>query len=514
MILKSFCPHCDGEVLSGQPACSRCGAPSSTAVLKAPDIEPDYQLYQNAWRGFATVFPQGWEAAPSDGAGVTFFTPDFSAQLELVLLPAQAMINAAQQAELYLSTLPGHRGEILGDSDDSYVRAVFEGPTWRGVISVHLTPQGGTLAIARSRPDYCGDLEVPFAKMLASLSPLQPIPRQAWREPSEGAFTLELPLGWQCQSRLMPPPTMTGVRQPTARIFAESSGHILLALEPEYRVFVHGELPRQATSDEGFLARIGRLVQNAGHGMAQAMGETVCPFHGLRPAVEHVFWPFWQQTMPGVTMLGYTDHGKPDQAEVRLLLPGEVIRVLKLGGFVLPGTGRWMGGHTSWYQAPAVLMPKFEPVFLGVMQTVESNPVWKQNEVARSQGMFQSQMAHQNQLNHQWSNLSHSLHQQRMNDIAQMGQANTAIHQNRMAMGDMQMGSWQNQSQTFSTMQHHTVNGINERDDFVNPHTGVVHNLSHHVSNYWQAGPDVIVGSNAALQPPPDWTPLQRWDGR
>lgn len=514
MILKSFCQHCDGEVLREQTACQRCGAPSTATILKAPDIEPGYQLYQNAWRGFATVSPDGWEAVASEGAGVTFQAPGLLAQLELVLLPAQTMINAAQHAELYLATLPGHQGEILEGSSDSYLRAAFEGPEWRGVISVHLTPQGGTLAVGRSRPNFQGELETPFGKMLASLNPIAPIPRQRWCEPQEGAFALDLPLGWQCQSRLVPPPSMTGMRQPMARVFAESSGHIFLALEPEYQTFIHGELPRQAAPDEGLFGMLGRLVSNAGHGMAQAMGETICPFYGLRPAVEHVLWPRWQQSMPGCRMLSYTDQGKPDQAEVRIWLPGDIIRVLKLGGFPLGNTGRWMGGHTYWYQAPAVLMPKFEAVFLGVAQSVESNPAWKQNEQARSSAMFGNQMFQQSQLNNQWANLNNSLHQQRMNDIAMVGQSNTQIHQNNMAMGDMQMSGWQNQSNTFNAMQHHTVNGIKERDDFINPNTGVVHNLSHHVQNYWQVSQDVIVGSNAQLQPPPDWTPLRRWDGR
>lgn len=514
MILKSVCQHCQSEVASGQSSCQRCGAPSASTILRAPDIDPGYELYQNAWRGFATVYPEGWEPVVSEGAGVTFQTPDLSAQLELVLLPQQSMMNASQHAEMYLSTLPGHHGEILEGSSDQYLRAAFEGPDWRGVISVHLTSGGGTLAIARSRLDYRGELEESFSKMLASLSPITPIMRQPWGEPSEGAFRLDLPVGWSPQSALLPPPTPTGVRQPVARLLAEQTGQIFLSLEPEYRTFIHGELPRQAPEGEGFFGMIGRWATNANHGMAQAMGEMVCPFRGLGPAVESFFWPHWQQAFPGCQMLSFRDYGKPDIADVRLLLPGELIRVIRMKGIPLGNTGRWMGGHSYYYQAPAMLMPKFEPIFLGITKSVVINPAWNQNEQTRASMMFSSQMNHQNHLNNQWATTNNSLHQQRMNDIGAVGQANTQIHQNNMAMGDMQMQGWQNSGGTFNTMQRQNVNGINERDDFVNPHSGAVHNLSHHTQNYWEAGQNVIVGSNAQLQPPPNWTPLQRWDGR
>lgn len=514
MILKSFCQHCDSEIISAQQACQRCGAPSGATILKAPALESGYQLYQNAWRGFAVVYPQGWEAIPSEGAGVTFQASDLSAELELVLLPGQSMMNASQHAELYLATLPDHRGEVLEGSSDHYLRAVFEGPFWQGVISVHLTGGGGTLAVARRRPDSLSDIESAFSKMLASFSPISPIQRQRWTEPTETTFTLDLPDGWSCQSALLPPPTPTGVRQPVARLSAEPTGQIFLAVEPEYRTFVHGELPRKAAENEGFLGMLGRWANNAGHGMAQAMGEAVCPFRGLQPAMENFFLPHWQQVVPGLKLLSYQDHGKPDIADVRLWLPGDIIRVVRLRGIPLGNTGRWMGGHSYFYQAPSGLMSKFEPIFLGVVKTISINPAWQQNEQARSSMMFNNQMAHQNQMNNQWMALNNRLHQQRMNDIAMTGQANTQIHQNNMAIADMQAAGWQNQSSTFNTMQHQTVNGINERDDFINPNTGAVHNLSHHVKNYWDAGQDVIVGSNAQLQPPPTWTPLERWDGR
>lgn len=514
MVLKSFCQHCDSEVAPEQSACSRCGAPSSSTIFRAPQLDPGYLLYQNAWRGFATVYPQGWDAAPSEGSGVVFATPDGGARLELALLPAQSMMTAAQHAELYLASLPGHQGEILEGSSDTYLRATFQGPICNGFLSVHLSPQGGTLGVARGAHGYTGPLEEPFAKMLANLSAIPPIERRRWVEPQEGAFALDLPTGWQCQSRLAPPPTMTGVRQPMARVFAESSGHILIALEPEYQVFVHGELPRQAAPEEGLFGMLGRMVSNAGHSMASAMGEVVCPFHGLRPVVEHVFWPRWQQSMPGSRLLSFNDHGRPDAAEVRILLPGDVLRVLRLSGHALGNTGRWMAGYNVWYQAPLSLMPKFEPIFVGLATSVESNPAWRQNELSRSTAMFSNQMNQQQQFSNQWANLNNALHRQRLNDISMAGQANTAIHQNRLDIGDMQMAGWHSQSTSFAHMQHQGVNAIRETSDFVNPSTGAVHNLSHHVQNYWEVGRDVVVGSNAQLQTPPDWTPLRPWDGR
>lgn len=489
------------------------------AVLRAPDLEPGYQLYQNAWTGFAVMYPQGWSSRSSKGSGVGFVSADSQAELELSLLAAGLMLTASQHVELFMRSLPHHQAELLEDSGDHYARATFEGPQWQGLLSVHLTPQGGTLGIARRRPDSDHGLETPFAKMLSSLSPIAPIARERWLDPTEESFHIDCPAGWQRQAAIRPPAGGMGARQPACRLACDPQGAVFLAVDPEYRDFIHGPLPGPPPAEEGFFQKLGRYAREMENAMTASMGGIVCPFEGLRPAVDVFFWPHWQRQFPGCRMIGYESFGAPDSAYVRLMLPGDVVRVYRMVGLPIPlpatmGPPRWLGGHEYYYQAPAKLMEKFEPIFQGVAASFEISPRWRQREQGMAQAQFQQASLARQQSDAQWAAHSQSLHQQRMHDIAMQGQAAQQAHLNQQSISDMQMQGWGSTQRSSDYVQHGSVNAVNERTDFFNADSGAVHNLSIHYENYWDTGRDLIVGSNVALQPPPEWTPLQPWQGR
>lgn len=521
MILESICQHCDQRLSPTAQACDRCGAPGSTAILRAPQLEPGYRLYQNAWTGFAVLYPEDWSAHALKPNGVRFASPDQQAELELSLLPAQTLIDAPQHVDLVMRSLPGHSATLKQGSTPEHAQAHFHGPQWEGLLSVHLTPRGGTLGLARRRPGCPLPLEAPFTSMLGSLTAILPIPRERWTDPNEGSFEVETPTGWQRQAAIVPPAGGQGMRQPVARITAhpgfrgDPGGQIFIALEPEYRDFIHGPPPAPRPAQEGFLQKLGRMAQEFDRAMTASMGGVVCPFQGMGPALELFFWPHWQRTMPGVQLLGYDDHGAPDSGDARLLLPGDVVRVVHLTGVALPNMGmgpRWMGGHAYYYQAPAALMGKLEPIFQGIAASFKQSPDWRQRELGMANQQFQQVSFLQQQQSQQWMAQSQALHQQRMNDIAMQGMAHQQITANQQAMSDMVMQGWQSSHNSSDFVQHQSINAVNERSDFRNPTSGELHNLSIHYQNYWDTGQDLIVGSNVSLQPPPSWTPLENWD--
>lgn len=523
MILESVCQHCDQRLSPTERACPRCGAPGSTAILRAPQIEPGCQLYQNAWTGFAVLYPEGWSVRPLKSNGVVFVSPDEQAELELSLLPAQTLIDAPQHVDLVMRSHPGHQASVLDTSTAEYAQAQFHGPEWEGLLSVHLTPQGGTLGLARRKAGSGQSLEAPLVTLLSSLTPILPIPREHWTDPQEASFEMECPVGWQRQAAIGLPPGGQGMRQPMCRLTAtpgfrgDPGGQIFLAMEPEFRTFIHGPLPPPRPAQEGFLQRLGRMAQEFDRALTTSMGEVICPFQGLRPAVDHFFWPHWQRSMPGVQLLGYDDQGASDSADVRLLLPGDIVRVVHLMGVPFPAMGmgppRWMGGHSYYYQAPRGLMDKFEPIFQGMAASFKQSQVWRQRELGMANQQFQQASLAQQQRDQSWLAQSQALHQQRMNDISMAGQAHQQITANQQAMSDMLMQGWQSSSASSDFVQHQSINAVNERSDFVNPTSGQVHNLSIHYDRYWDTGQNLIVGSNVSLQPPPSWTPLEEWRG-
>lgn len=505
MILELVCQHCDSLMGSGARFCNRCGASSLTSLLRSPEVEPGYRLYQDAWHGFATLVPDGWSVRGARGSGAVFVSSGGKEEMELDLLPSQTMMSAAEYISLFLRSLPQHQASLAQDSTAEHARALFDGPLWSGVVSVHLTVGGGTLAIARRRPDSTVDLEPAFARMLSALSPIRPIPRQRWAETSEEAFDIDCPTGWQVQARIGG--GGQGMRQPTCRLSADPGGQIFVTVEGQFRNFVHGSPP-----GGGFFPGM------MGGGM---MGDIACPFHGLWPAVEMVFWPHWRQQFPGSRLLSYQDEpeGEDVRASVQLLLPGDLVLTYLLVGMPFPDSGmggarRWMGGHIAYYQAPAALMEKFSPILRGVADSFQQRAAWKQRELGVATSQHQITMGSLHQTGLQQIANSQLLHQGRMDDIAATGHANSQIHATRQEVAGMQMQGWQNSQESSDYVQRGSINGINERADFLNPDNGQVHNLSHHYNNYWDTGKDLVVGSNLSLQPPPDWTPLQVWAGR
>ncbi len=503
MILELVCAHCDSLMAPEAKACARCGAPSLVGVLRTPEAEAGYQLYQDAWHGMAILFPAGWSARPGRGSGAVFVSEGGGEELELNLLPGGLMLSAEEYAQLFLRSLPDHRSEMAGGSTPEYCRAVFEGPLWSGALSVHLTARGGTLGVARRRPGSALDLEPALARMLASLSPIRPIPRQSWLEPSEQSFRIECPVGWDCRGRVQP--TREGMRQPVGHVSADRTGQVFVAVEGQFQNFVHAD-PRSG----GFMG-----------GVPGAMfGDVACPFQGLWPAVQSFFLPHWQRQYPSCQLLAFHEEPEPGEtarASVHLLLPDDVVLVYLMMGMPFPYSGmgapRWMGGHLGFYRAPAALMGKFAPILRGIADSYQQQAAWRQREQGVADSMHQGAMDHQRGLDFQRAVHSQGLHAARMNGIAMAGQANAQIHANRQVTADGQVQSWRSGQDSSDHIQRGSVHGINETADYLNSGSGAVHTLSHHYANYWDTGRDLIVGSNLTLQPPPDWTPLQLWDG-
>lgn len=508
-MLKIVCKHCDTELTEGARLCDRCGAPSSQFALEAHQAREGYSLFHNLWRGFTVEYPQGWSIDESSSTGVTFRSAQGDGLMIFGTLEPNPSVNALQQAELLVQTLPVEEFCLLDGSNVGQARVAFRGPECEGLASVSCTPQGGSLGLVRHRPGASYDTQKLLQDLLGSVQAAASVPTTPWVDPNEGSFRTVLPQGWRGQAQVKM--TQTG-RMPSFVTYAESTGKAFLAWDPEFRMFINQELPPEPAADEGFFGMLGRMAKKVEHSLVSAAGEVICPFRGLKPVVEQFFLPHWKKTLPGCRLISVTEHGpKKNIADVRLQLPGDLIRVFRLEGDHVPDTtglmpNRWYAGHAYFFQAPAALIPQLEPLFRGVAESYEANPQWQANEqrrVAQQNALRQQQM---NQMAQQ-----HAMRMQQQNAMFQQTQAafmdasNTAL--------DGSMASWNHQQQSSDYLSHQMSNCIHETSDFVNTDTNTVYNLPIHNDHYWDTNQDVVVGSDQHFNTPVGWTKLEEIKG-
>ena len=268
-MLQTVCQHCDTEVPEGRRFCDRCGAPTASAQLQAPDCPPGYQVYTHTWMGYSFHYPENWHVSLAPEGGAFIETSSGEAILELHLLPPRAMTTAPRQAELFLSRFGAVQFQVMPGSTDSYAQVVFANQDWQGMVSVHLSPRGGTIGVGRLINGSALNLEPYFEQLMNSITPVKPIARQPWVDPIESSFCIHCPAGWKPHSSINPSPG-AGSRVPVFTVSAEFANQVFVVRDMQTRIFINGPLPEKPPAEEGFFGKLGRMANNLGNSMASA----------------------------------------------------------------------------------------------------------------------------------------------------------------------------------------------------------------------------------------------------
>ncbi|ODT58645.1 hypothetical protein ABS71_18735 [bacterium SCN 62-11] len=426
--------------------------------------------WSNPWQGYQIDYPDGWRILYPPIEGVAFDSPDGGAFLEFSQMQAA---NAGQAVRERLSKIPGHEARSLEDTPDQAAVLFRHGDVF-GEMRARCQNGRATLLLAQARQGKTIDLTETIRAALNGLKPLQPIPRQLWKDPAENCFELLCPQGWRVDHGFAP--DTFGIRQPVCRV--SLNRYTFLHLEGEFRGFTQGppEFP----------------------------GDIHLPLRCLYPVLEGGFLPKW-----GARVLAFEDFGSPLEADARLRLPDGLERVARLAAATVPNSPRWAGGVSHYYQATPDEMVQLEPIFRGIAKSYRVDPNWQNYQRQLQNAQFQSQHAQQTQ---QWMNQSQNLHQQRMQDIHMQGQANTARHQMRQDLNDAQVSGFQQRMDSMDRMHHDNINSIREMSDYLDPQTGQMHNLSSHYEQVWNDGKGHFVATDWHLDAPPDWHQLKRID--
>lgn len=282
---------------------------------------------------------------------------------------------------------------------------------------------------------------------------------------AEGAFSLELPTGWQADVRTL------RIGQLTRRAVRAVSpdGSVRLSLHdpdlpdffpPASGMFV--QPPLQQLAD--YVDAADFLPQYLGQRFGRAPGFRLGPLR-REPEIEQ--WTVQRGLERGVRFragvvaqrFGFTDGGR-------------AVEALALGSTFDFGLG--------WSADVCVLFVTggAEPdraLLLHAVQSERTNPQWR----AAENQLFANQQLINQQQSDMWSSVMTQGHNQRMGDIAAAGAANTAIHEQRVAMGEAGTAAYLDRlNQPFQGVptgtqpgegpgldqQHATINAIREEE--------------------------------------------------
>lgn len=490
------CAYCRTPLRPDDRSCSSCGAPRTEAVAETPPPPPGFERWIDPWAGFALHVPREWAVRSTSPGIVRLEGPE--AQVVFGRLPPRVGASPRDVAQSLLGTFPEERHVAVLRDEPQAVTLRIDADPWAGQIQVRLSEQGGLFVHGRARDG--SDIHALCNAVLASLHPVQPVPRAPFRDPGEGSFAVACPQGWDVRHTFVSRPSG---RLPWCRVFAGPPGHTFVACEmAEASHFVDRPLPQSQPEPKGFWANVGRMVQQAGEAFS---GASSMPLGDMRVVLEHHFVPAWLEAIPGSTVVSLEADGPVGFARVRL--PDGCLRVVRVESARMPmfGPDNWCAGMVGFYQCPEDEMPRLEPVLQGVLASFQIDPRWRQAEQAR----IQRQMQQQHQMHMQHMRQSQALHQQRMADIQSAGNAANASWQASQDVLDMQMAGWQSRQGMNDAGHAASVHAVHGTADYVSS-AGQVY-TGQDVDRMWMhQGGDTFVGGGPALEMGFDWTELKK----
>jgi hypothetical protein len=521
------CPRCHQAVAPAAVVCAHCGAPVSSDdaipwavpvsgedVVDAVPAEPaseTWQPYRDEWAGVSLERPAGWEVGVTQGivtvrqdaAGLT------SALIWPLTLhvPLSAEAVARQVIGLAHSANPTFTAWRVppaavpaapaspGAGDTIFVRtqARQAGRLLDGAYTVMVSGTSALITGFQGPGERVQPLLPTLGRILASFRPIPRLPRTSFRDPTEGSFTALVPQGWQARGGTNRGNNVYGIGFPSFEAASDAAGTLKAAVVWLQFAFSEG---------------LGGLW-----GMATP-GVQMLPSMPAAVFAERWLVPWLRQHHAGLKLERAID--RPDllpaaAAEwARAGLPLETVELSvaalqvtyregntvfreKLGvsvqrakpgmGFFTALPGMWAAQVPNFVRAPADQFERWEPVLLGVIDSLQIDQQWQQIQnqqvQARCRVMQQDTQRRLGEISHTLSETS---------DIITSG------YWQRQAVHDRLSHTWSN-----------TIMGT---QDVVDP-SGTVYNVPNGYDQYWRDNRGYVYGGGWLVNPDPTWHKLE-----
>lgn len=422
------CIHCGVLLPPGARLCDRCGAPvppSWSDPRRVPEPPPfdapqGWVEHRDAWRGFRVWHPGGFRVLRTEGP--ILVTPDRGRRYaalfwplalrdpdEARALPARFVQwrRQANPAARAFMAPPGPSGEIL-------LRVTEDGPQGLLETQVQVRTEGrSALLLGVLAPGGCpvANLDA-LVRIGASFAPIPALPRQLWVDPTEGAFAVEVPVGWAARggiSRQDAP----GLGTSFFEAWGDATGSVRVRLSGETFQFVD---PGPGGGLAGLLGGMPPMAMLLPPGMS-------APYQAAEAFVRERLLAERRRVDPGAALL--TGEDREDLARVTLAelarrgMPGARVSageyllrfrpagapVLERGRVqtlmvpvpsLLPAPQPWLAEVPRVLQAPEAEFASLEPVLEGVAASSRPNPRWQAQEQAALQGHLAASQADRN----------------------------------------------------------------------------------------------------------------------
>ncbi len=276
---------------------------------------------------------------------------------------------------------------------------------------------------------------------------------QSVTDANEGSFVVDLPTGWSHDVRLL----RVGPAQRRVVRAVSPDGSLRLSLHdpdlPDFYEPASGMFPQpgvhqlaQYVGAEVFLPQY--LNQRFGAAPGFRLGPVSAEAELAEATVQRgAAGGIQLRCQAASARFGFTDQGRAVDA----------LAIVSTTSF---GIG-WVA------DACALFATGGEPDRALLMHAIHSertNPQWQ----AMQNQLFANQQAINAQESAMWMNQSQALHRQRMGDIAAAGAANTAIHNDRVAMGEASTTAYLNRLNTPMPTGFPDAPGLDQQHSFIN----------------------------------------------
>jgi hypothetical protein len=501
------CPFCGADNPATARFCSRCGrqiagesASSASPVRPASDPSAAgvvWLRWRDAWNGFELEYPSGWEVRCLKG--IVTAQEDTSgnciALLWPIRLPAQTpLIQVAQQLVGWGRSLnPTFTAwQVPEASSSRYLtlrtQSQNAGVTLVGSLTIHTDATGcGLISGFQCPASVISSRVALLGKILSSFEPTTPMAKQTFREPTEGAFTAQIPAGWLAQGmvnrqHINAAGTLQFTAMRDSRGLVQAAQTNLLWFFTEgmgmLELFGFGAQSRPYLPAPQFCMQFlaPQFQQTQTHFQVEGVQERPDWIPMMAAEIARVgMSPQSMELSAAVMTTSYEEQGTRLQQKT-------VVTVQRYHAGLGMG-GHWSASLVSFYRAPVAEMAQVETILTGILDSVQANPAWEQNELQRAR---------------QYTLWAQQDMARRRADISRTLSETT----------EMIMQGYYERSAAHDRMSYAWSNAFRGRQDMTDSF-GDVYNVPIGYDQYWRDNLGNIYGGTWLTNPDPSWHRLE-----